>query len=183
MPILTHKFSDYQVHKDTEILLLGTFVHDIEESGDFFYGRTRSFLWHLLPICYGLQSLKEAALSSKQAFMKTYKIDFVDVIQSIEVPDGEENNHDDTFVDESVHQWKDIKAVIDQLPNLKAVYFTRKTFNTIPNCRKQLVEIAAYCQQKNIRICKLETPAKYFDQAKQQQWKDAIVLQKTCMKV
>lgn len=181
--ILLHKFRDHQPAADTEILILGTFVHDYTDGPEFFYCKTRSFLWHLLPICYGLPDLKEASLSEKFEFMKDKKVDFMDVIHSIEVEEGDDTNAEDGFIDSSVHEWTDLESVVNSLPKLKAVYFTRKTFNSIPNVRTQVVSLAKFCAEKNIRFCKLDTPAKYFDAGKQKQWKDTIVTQKTCFRV
>lgn len=182
MPIVTNKFKNYQVSTQTEILILGTFSHDVIDGADFFYGKPRNFLWHLLPISYGLTSLKEANLETKKAFMTQYKIDFADIIETLNVPEGEENNLDDTFIDNHAFEWKNINLLIDSLPHIKAVYFTRKTFNGISNAKQQIMQIAKYCNQKNIRFCKLETPAKYFDDTKQKQWIDTIVKQTTCMR-
>ncbi|NCD69156.1 uracil-DNA glycosylase family protein [Mucilaginibacter agri] len=182
MAIIQHKFRDHQVSPQTEILILGTFTPDLADGPDFFHGRQRNFLWHLLPICWGMESLKDAPLADKQNLMAKYKVDFADVIQSLEIPDGEELNSDDAFEDSHVHEWKDVIALIDTLPNLKSVYFIRKTFNGIPNIRGQVVAIAKHCQQKGIRMCKLETPAKFFSEEKQKQWIDTIVLEKTCLR-
>lgn len=183
MQTVHHKFNILIPSSDTEILILGTFVPEGEEDTDFFYGRPRNFLWHLLPICWKQESLKEAGLQQKQEFMSRKKIGFADLIDTLEVPEGEESNTDDTFVDTHVSAWNDIISLIETLPNLKAVYFTRKTFNGIPNMKVQLNLIAAYCKQKGIRMCKLETPARHFSVEKQQQWIDTIVLQKTCLRV
>ncbi len=182
MPIVTNKFKNYQVSPQTETLILGTFSHDVIDGADFFYGKPRNFLWHLLPISYGLTSLKEANLETKKAFMTQYKIDFADIIETLNVPEGEENNLDDTFIDNHAFEWKNINLLIDSLPHIKAVYFTRKTFNGIANAKQQIMQIAKYCNEKNIRFCKLETPAKYFDDTKQKQWIDTIVKQTTCMR-
>ncbi len=183
MPIITHKFHDYQPDPNTEILILGTFIHDREDSPDFFYGRTRNFLWHLLPICYNLPEMKEATLEEKKQFMAEYKIDFADVINTLEVEEGEEDNSDDNFIDASVSEWRDLITLVDSLPNLKAVYFTRKTFNSIPAIRTQVTKIAKHCIDKGIRFCKLETPSKFYDPSKQQQWKNTIFFQTTCLRV
>lgn len=182
MPVILHKLRDHQVDSQTEILILGTFSADIPGSPDFFYGRTRSFLWHLLPQTWGLEPLKEADLASKQEFMKEYKVDFADIIHSLDVPEGKEADVDDTFIDSHVQQWKDINALIDTLPNLKAVYFTRKTFNGIANMRVQVNIIAKHCKGKRLRFCKLETPSRFYSPEKQQQWIDTIVLQTTCLR-
>ena len=183
MPQISHKFKHILPDAGTEILILGTFVHEGEEDTDFFYGRSRNFLWHLLPICRKGESLKDAALSEKRHFMQAQKIGFADLIDALEVPEGEETNTDDTFVDSNVLQWNDIISLIDSLPDLTAVYFTRKTFNGIPNLKVQMGLIAAHCKQKGIRTCKLETPARHFSEEKQQQWIDTIVRQTTCLKI
>lgn len=182
MPIVYNKFRNHQVSAKTEILLLGTFSPDMPDGADFFYGRARNFLWYLLPKCWDLESLKEASLSEKQLFMAEHKLDFADLIDAIEIPEGEESNVEETFIDQHVSEWKDIIALIAALPNLKAVYFTRKTFNGIGNMRVQANLIAGYCKDKEIRFCKLETPAKFHSIEKQQQWIDTIVLQNTCLK-
>ncbi|GAA4314305.1 hypothetical protein GCM10023149_10420 [Mucilaginibacter gynuensis] len=182
MGVVLHKFRDHEVSAKTETLILGTFNPDIPGGPDFFYGRARNFLWHLLPECFNEPVLKEASLAEKQVFMARHKIDFADLIHALDVPDGEETNIDDDFIDSHVQQWKDIVSLMDTLPNLKAIYFTRKTFNGIPNMRVQVNAIAAHCKQKNIRICKLETPARFFSPEKQQQWNDTIVLKKTCLR-
>lgn len=183
MPVLLNKFRDYNVNPTTEILILGSFSADNADGPDFFYGRSRSFLWHLLPLCWGVESLKDQPLARKQEFMAEYKVDFADLIHSLNVLEGEEGNVDDAFIDSHIEQWKDILALIDSLPNLNAVYFTRKTFNGIPKQRAQSALIANHCKAKNIRVCKLETPAKFFSPEKQQQWIDTLVLKSTCLRV
>src|SRR5688500_6108896 len=122
MPIVYHKFRDHTVSPNTEILILGTFNPDIHEGPVFFYGRPRNYLWQLLPGCCGLPSLKLQPRPQKFAFMERYKFDFADLIHAVDVPAGQEDNVDDIFIDPLVHQWKDIIALIDSLPNLKAVY-------------------------------------------------------------
>ena len=114
--------------------------------------------------------------------MEKHKIDFADIINAIDVPEGEENNLDDSFIDNHVKEWNNLAAIIETLPKLKAVYFTRKTFNGIHQSKQQIMQIAAFCNAKNLRFCKLETPAKYYDETKQKQWIDTIVKQTTCMK-
>ena len=183
MPVISHKLREYQVSPNTEILILGTFIPDLPNVAEFFYGRERNFLWHLLPQCWGLDPLKDEPLSRKKEFMSAYNIDFADIIQSLDVPDGDELNTDDSFIDSHVSEWSDIKALIDKLPNLKAVYFTKKTFNGVPRMRAQVKNIADHCIQNEIRFCKLETPSKFYSPEKLQQWIDTIVLQNTCLRV
>lgn len=183
MVVINNKFNSYKPAQQTEILLLGTFTHDHAHSGDFFFGRPRNFLWHLLPLCFKQQSLKEASLQQKQAFMSKYKIDFADVIRSLEVEWGEEEITEDDFIDSHAQEYNNLIGLVDSLPNLKAVYFTRKTFNGIPGIKTKMNELAQHCMAKNIRFCKLDTPARHFSDEKQKQWIDTIVLQKTCLRV
>ena len=182
MSVIFHKLKDHLVNPKTKILILGTFTPDLPDGPDFFYGRERNFLWHLLPVCWGLPDLKTAPLAEKLSFMEAHNIDFADFILSLSIPEGEEMHVDDAFVDSHVNEWRDIGSLINSLSNLETVYFTRKTFNGIPNIRTQLNLITELCKQRNIRLCKLETPAKFFSPEKQQQWIDTIIRQKTCLK-
>ena len=182
MKAVSHKFKNILPASNTEILIVGTFAPETEEDTNFFYGRPKNFLWHLLPVCWNEDSLKESTLADKKEFMQRHKIGFADLIDALEVPKGEEANTDDTFVDSHVLRWNDIISIINDLPSLKAVYFTRKTFNGIPNMKSQLNIVAAHCRQKGVRICKLETPARHFSVEKQQQWIDTIILEKTCLR-
>ena len=115
--------------------------------------------------------------------MSAYYVDFSDIIRSIEVPEGEELISDDAFIDNHISEWSDIQALIDKLPNLKAVYFTKKTFNGVPLMRERVKGIADYCLAGNIRFCKLETPAKFYSPEKLKQWTDTIVLKTSCLRV
>jgi G:T/U-mismatch repair DNA glycosylase len=182
MNLVSHKFSHHKPRLDTEILILGTFNPNVPEGPDFFYGRPRNFLWSLLPGVWGLESLKEAGLKTKKEFLNLYLIDFVDLIDSLEVAEGEESNVDDDFIDGHVLKWKEINQIIETLPNLKAVYFTRKTFNGIPQMKAKILIIEQYCRLKGIRFCKLETPSRFTSAEKQQMWIDTILLQKICLR-
>ncbi|WP_256009068.1 hypothetical protein [Desertivirga xinjiangensis] len=182
MAVVLHKFREHKVEPLTEILIIGIFVPDTEPS-DFFYGRSRNFLWHLLPQCWGMAPLKEASLAEKKKFMASRKIDFADLIYALDADEENGDATEDASVDSHVHQWTDLTGIIDTLPNLKAVYFTRKTFAGIPNMRAQMTKVAGHCASKNIRVCKLDTPARFYSVEKLQQWKDTIVGQTTCLRV
>ena len=181
MPVILHKFRNHRVSQKTEILILGTFNPDIADGPTFFYGRPRNYLWQLLPGCWSLLSLKNSLLPAKQAFMAQYKIDFVDLIESVDVEKGQHANFLDTYIDPRVEVWRDIIELINQLPKLKAVYFTRKTFGGIPNIHNQIIEIRNHCQQVGVRFCLLETPARFANADKQKQWINTIINQITCI--
>lgn len=179
MPLILHKFRNHIVNQNAAILILGTFNPDIPEGPTFFYGRPRNFLWQLLPGSWNLPSLKTQPLNVKQEFMLAHSIDFADVIHSVDVPVGQHANFLDTYIDDKVQQWKPIIPLINQLSKLTAVYFTRKTFGGIPNIQNEIANIKNHCIHNNIRFCLLETPARFYNAAKQQQWIDTIVNQNT----
>ncbi len=182
MPVISHQLPNYQPNPATEILILGTFTPAVPGAPDFFYGRPRNFLWHLLPQAFGLAPLKDEPLPRKQEFMAKYHIDFADIIKTVDLPDGLEAEAEDDAADAYVLEWNDVITMVDALPNLKALYFTRKTFNSLPNIKAQVMPLAQHCRQKGIRFCKLETPARHYSDSKLQQWKDTIVAQTTCLR-
>ena len=175
MPQVLHKFRNHFVNRNSKILILGTFNPDVPTGPDFFYGRPRNYLWQLLPACWNLESLKNKELRAKRAFMELYKIDFADLIQSVEVPEGTQTNVDDAYIDGFATQWNAVIPLIDSLESLNAVYFTRKTFVGIPNIKERVLAIENHCLKARIRFHCLETPARFANLAKQRQWKDVIV--------
>ena len=183
MPPVLHKFRNLVINPDVEILILGTFNPgvDIPNGPNFFYGRPRNFLWQLLPGCWDEPSLKKRDLEAKKSFMAMHKIDFVDLILEVDVPEDQQKNYLDTFLDGRVTLWKDVIALIKQLPKLKAIYFTRKTFGGVGKILHQIHSIQNHCQQNGIRFCLLNTPARNPSLAKQKQWIDTIVNQTTSL--
>lgn len=181
MSIVNNKFIEHKPAAQAEMIILGLFSSPNKQSGDFFFGRSRVFLWHMLPICFKQPTLQEASVAEKKKFMERYKVDFLDIIASVDL-DDEEAILDDELIDGQVHEFTDIVTQLKQLPKLKAVYFTRKTFNGIPHCKHALQSVVTYCRENNIRFCKLDTPSRHFSTEKQQQWIDTIVLQKTCLR-
>jgi len=175
MPVIAHKFSAHEVHLETALLILGTFNPDVSDGPDFFYGRPHNFLWQLLPHCWGIPSLKGQSLQIKKDFMIQHKVDFVDLIHTVNVPDGQERNVADAYIDSKVQEWKDVMGLINTLPQLKMVCFTRKTFAGIPKIRAEIIAIQEHCRQKGIRFSALVTPARFTNVAKQQEWINAII--------
>jgi hypothetical protein len=99
-----------------------------------------------------------------------HKIDLTDLIEEIHVDKGQQANYYDGYIDNKVTRWKNIIALIDTLPNLKRVCFTRKTFSDIPHMRKQLSEIQKHCENKGIAFRALTTPARFYREDKQSEW-------------
>lgn len=171
MNTVKHRFIDHQISNETETLIIGTFNPETSANdADFFYGRSRNYLWRLLPIAFRKPDLKGATKQQKLEFIRTNKIDLVDLIEEIKVEDGQEANYYDGFIDGKVTKWRNITEIINSLPNLKKVCFTRKTFSDIPNMKKQLDSIQQQCEKKLIAFKALTTPARFYRNDKQTEW-------------
>lgn len=166
---IKHKFRDHKISPNTETLILGTFNPDYSGSEiDFFYGRPRNFLWKLLPIAFQKQNLKESSLAEKLEFMKFANVDFIDLISEVNVQN--EKNFDDSYLDDKVTKWNCIISRIGELPDLKRVCFTRKTFTGIKNIHVKIDEIQRHCKNNSIDFILLMTPARYYSGKKQTEW-------------
>jgi len=175
MTIVKHRFSNHKISPDTETLIIGTFNPDTPgNDAEFFYGRSRNYLWRLLPTAYGENDLKDATKTEKLEFIKEFKIDLIDLIEKIEVEKGQEANYLDNYLDQRKITWKDIISEIKNLPNLKRVCFTRKTFTGIPNMKKQIAEIQEYCENRGILFRALTTPARFYSLDKQTIWNEFL---------
>ena len=61
MKRIKHLLLDYKINPETETLIIGTFNPDTPENdADFFYGRSRNFLWKMLPTAFEEEDLKKA---------------------------------------------------------------------------------------------------------------------------
>lgn len=173
MITIKHRFISYPIDPDTEYLIIGTFNPETEKNkAEFFYGRSQNYLWTLLPAAFGEANLKKLPKSEKEAFIDKYKIRLVDLIEEVTVDEGEEANYNDAYIDKRVTKWRNIIRLIDGLPHLKKVCFTRKTFSGVPNIRKHIEEIQQHCESKGIKFKALPTPARFYNSDKQQVWSD-----------
>lgn len=171
MVIVAHKFKNHQIQPDTEVLVIGTFSPDAPKNlADFFYGRNRNNLWKLIPIAFDKESLKSKSTNDKIAFAQKFKIDFVDLIQTVFVEVGQETNYEDNYLDNKVKEWTDIITILSNLTNIKRVCFTRKTLSGIPRMKKRIIEIEKYCQAQDIAFSFLVTPARFYNSEKQEIW-------------
>jgi G:T/U-mismatch repair DNA glycosylase len=172
---IRHRMEHHKVNPNTEILIVGTFNPETQEnSADFFYGRERNFLWRLLPTSFQYQDLKGADKKRKQEFIAANKVDFVDLITVVEVENGKEADYSDAYIDQHVTEWTDVISLIKSLKNLKKVVVTRKTFSDVPNIKKYVDKIRDYCSSQNIAFECLPTPARFYNQSKQQTWTKAF---------
>ncbi|MBI2722800.1 MAG: hypothetical protein HYX39_11560 [Bacteroidetes bacterium] len=169
--VVQHRFLYHKIDPSTEILILGTFNPETENNpADFFYGRSKNYLWRLLPNAYQESDLKGATKDLKIDFIKKYKIDFIDLIAKIDVEHGKETDYYDGYIDGRVTQWQDVISVIKKNPSIKRICFTRKSFSDIPNMTKKVEEIKKYCISKNIDFEFLPTPARFYNTDKQTVW-------------
>jgi G:T/U-mismatch repair DNA glycosylase len=172
---IRHRMEHHKVNPNTEILIVGTFNPETQEnSADFFYGRERNFLWRLLPTSFQYQDLKGADKKRKLEFIAANKVDFVDLITVVEVENGKEADYSDAYIDQHVAEWTDVIGLIKSLKNLKKVVVTRKTFSDVPNIKKYVDQIRDYCSSQNIAFECLPTPARFYNQSKQQTWTKAF---------
>lgn len=168
---IKHKFISHQIDPNTETLIIGTFNPDIEvNKAEFFYGRSKNYLWTLLPIALGDDNLKEKTKPEKIAFIKKHKIDFIDLISEIKVQDNEKLNYTDTLIDGKVIEWTKIIEEISKLQHLKRIGFTRRTFARVPNIQQKIEVIKQHAEQNGILFQFLTTPARFYNQQKQEEW-------------
>ncbi len=79
---IEHKFLNHKINSQTKILIVGTFNPNAKNnSADFFYGRSRNYLWRILSVAYNNKDLKEASKHKKIEFINKHKIDFADLIK------------------------------------------------------------------------------------------------------
>ncbi|MFY0626168.1 MAG: hypothetical protein JXR07_07735 [Reichenbachiella sp.] len=176
MITVQHRFADHQVNNETETLIIGTFNPETEDNdAEFFYGRSRNYLWRLLPTAYGESDLKGASKQAKLEFINKHKIDFTDLIEKIQVDAGQEANYYDGYIDNKVTSWKNCIALIDSLPNLKRVCYTRKTFSDIPNMKKKIEVIQQHCEKIGISFKAMTTPARFYREDKQTEWTNFLL--------
>lgn len=176
MSIVSHRFLTHEINPDSETLIIGTFNPDTKDNqAEFFYGRTRNYLWRLLPTVYKEQDLKNEEKQVKLAFIEKRRIDFIDIITKIEVEEGKEANYDDGYIDGRVKEWRNIISEIDRLKNIKRVCFTRKTFSDIPNMKRQIEEIEGHCIKNGIYFKSMTTPARFYSEDKQKEWTNFLL--------
>lgn len=171
MKTIKHKFCDHLIDPNTEMLIIGTFNPDTENNpAEFFYGRNRNFLWRLLATAFNVNDLKGKSKEEKIDFIGTTKIDFIDLIKEVAIEEGHETNYDDAYLDSRVLVWRDIISELKELKKVKKVCFTRKSFSDIPEMRKKIEQIEAYCDNNQIKFQYLTTPARFYRADKQQEW-------------
>lgn len=182
MIIVKHRFADHQINPNVEILILGTFNPDTAKNeADYFYGRSRNYLWQIISEAFEVENLKKLPKENKSIFINEKKIDFVDLILEVEIEDGQENNYKDDYIDSRVKKWNDVIGKLAQYKKLKRIGLTRKSFSGIPNIKKRIDEIRNYCTQNNIDFHLLTTPARhpnYYGNRHMEEWINFLLIHK-----
>jgi G:T/U-mismatch repair DNA glycosylase len=169
-----HRFLDHRVDPQTEFLIVGTFNPDADKNpAKFFYGRPRNYLWKLLPGAFGHRDLRGSSVDEKLEFIRRNKIDFIDLIERVEVQSHKAANYSDRYLDKQKICWRNISSEITGL-RLKRAIFTRKTFGDVPNIRQQVDRLADVFQIGGIPFRALSTPARFYDDRKQKEWNEAF---------
>lgn len=167
-----HRLRHHPIDPGTRILIVGTFSPDVEGNpADSFYGRVRNHFWTLITAAFGEPSLKGKTKEEKLAFARRHHLDFIDLIEELEVDIGQECNYNDDYIDGRVKSWFDVKAEIEKLTRLEKVCFTRRSFSQIPNLRSKIAEIEQLCREKDIRFAYLTTPSRFYSKAKEEEWR------------
>ncbi len=161
---MKHKFLPRKLNPDTEILVIGTFNPDIpSNSAAFFYSRGHTAFWELMSAIFGEKCLRYSSVEDKEAFIKRHKIDFTDLIETIDMPEEDAANYRDVNLDKYLNKANrtDVKAEIARLKHLKKVCFTRKTFSGLPHIQAKTEEVKQFCEERKITFEYLPSPANY----------------------
>lgn len=178
---MLHKFRDHEIHPFTRILIVGTFHPNINNGTNFFHGTLNNYLWKILPFCFNEPDLMDSPLILKKEFMRKHRIDFVDIIASLQPGlQRDQMRYGDEFIDGQVGEWKNVEEIIDGLEHLEEVYFTRKSFGTVPNIEERVAGIRNHCVKKHIRFSLLETPSRFCNVGKIQDWRRTIIEKTIC---
>lgn len=173
--IVEHRFSGHRICPLTETLIIGTFNPETPNNkADFFYGTGRNYLWRLLPAAYGEKSLRKGNLAEKIDFIRTKRIDFIDLIASAEVERGHEGVRNDVYLTSRVKSWTDVFSEIDHLSELRRVCFTRRTFHNISEIKNRIDAVDESLRGRAIELKCIVSPARYYSAGKQKEWTEFL---------
>ncbi|WP_375786306.1 hypothetical protein ACE10Z_01110 [Bradyrhizobium sp. Pha-3] len=174
--IVKHKFSGHRICPRTETLIIGTFNPDTPRNrAEFFYSTGRNYLWRILPVAFGEEPLNQNDVLEKLEFIRAKRIDFIDLIASVEVKRGREGVRSDVFIDSKVRSWTDVIREVDELSELRRVCFTRKTFYKIPEIKNQIETLSERLRGRAIKLTCLVSPARYYSCGKQKEWTEFLM--------
>lgn len=169
MVVIRHKFLDWRIDSKAEIIFIGTFNPETS-SNDFFYGSGHNFLWKLLPLAFEEEPLKTKQKGDKIEFMKSRRIDFVDVVAAVDVEKGKESNRSDKYIDKRVVEWRDVIGELANARVLKRVYFTRRRSSEVKNIGERFAAIESYLADRGVPFASIASPSRYWNEDKQLKW-------------
>lgn len=182
-----HKFYGHSEHLDEErglipkwdfdTLIIGTFNPEEKfhpkNTAKYFYGRTRNYLWKILPKFCGLSSIPHNDVSGQISFLKDNRIGLTDLLISINDADLKNTQHlnrIETVLDSEIETFKSFtwntEFIIEFIKarQVKAIYFTKLGVRNAGNLRVDTFEfqmrlIEGYCERNGIRCHRLFTPS------------------------
>lgn len=173
--IVEHRFSRHRICPRTETLIIGTFNPETSSNkAEFFYNTGRNYLWRLLPGAFGEKSLQQSNVTDKIEFIRAKRIDFIDLIASVEVKSGREGVRSDVYLSSRVRSWTDVIRETDRLSELRRVCFTRKTFHKIPEIRSRIEAVSEKLRERAIELKYIVSPARYYSLDKQREWTEFV---------
>lgn len=109
------------IHRDSEILILGSFPSPKSREVNFFYGHPQNRFWKVLPIIFGEEPLIE--ISEKKDFLKRNKIALTDAALSVSIEGASDASMRDIIPN-------DIPKILEET-NIKRVYCNGKKSHDI----------------------------------------------------
>ncbi len=173
--LVKHKFLNSYPLVGKKILIIGTFNPDVScNKAEFFYGRVQNHFWTLLPKVFSKESLK-GDIQKQKEFLELHDIELSDLILRVEM--SQENicsYGDDKLTNVIAYNTDNIIKNLSK-GKTKAVYFTRKTFDkSVENIKNEIYKIIEYCEQNGIKFRFLPTPARFYNEKKLDEWRNAF---------
>jgi hypothetical protein len=158
-------------------LIIGTFNPENrfhpDNSAQYYYGRSRNYLWKVLPKFAGEDSIPHQDVKRQINFLKNYEIGLTDLLISVVDADVNNSLHKDrikTVLDNQIESFSNFKwnteYILETLKNNKVggVYFTKLGLPNMKNIGAHTFEfqmriIEKYCKKNNISHNRLFTPS------------------------
>ena len=115
MTIQVHPFKAL-IHKDSEVLILGTFPSLKSFDNDFYYSHPKNQFWGILSDIFNEVAVTQV---ERKQLLKNNKIALWDIVKSCE----RKNSSDSNLKNVKVH---DLNLLIEDYKNIKAILFTGK---------------------------------------------------------
>lgn len=183
----THKFYGHNAHLPGEngllpkwkakTLIIGTFnpeqLWHLNNSAEYYYGRTRNYFWTVLPRFAGLDPIPHGNVNAQLAFLESNQIAVTDLLISIDDADLDNQEHVariKTVLDNKIELFRQFTWNTDPILNyiakqqIETVYFTKlgKAGSVNPRINTfeaQIRKIENYCINKKIPTYRLHTPS------------------------